>query len=244
MDAQHAGTGCALSPVDDTGDQSVDGGGNAGDDAREQDDGDAVAHTELGDLLTQPHGESGAGGEDQDDNDGGKDALVAQEALAAAQHVVAEGLEQADGHGGVAGDGGDLLLALFATLLGKTLKGGDGDGQQLNDDGAVDIGLDTQGQNGGSAESAAAHHVHHAQDGGAGGGEVSAQQLGVHKGNGNVVAKTEDEDDQSGHQQLLLQLRDLPCVADRLQHLRSPQPFLLRLRSSPWRKRKRRKPGR
>ncbi len=37
--------------------------GTAGDDAGEQDDGDAVAHAELGDLLTQPHHEGRAGDE-------------------------------------------------------------------------------------------------------------------------------------------------------------------------------------
>ena len=51
--------------------------GTAGDDAREQDDGDAVADAELGDLLTQPHQEGRTGGEGQDDDDARPDAVDA-----------------------------------------------------------------------------------------------------------------------------------------------------------------------
>ena len=60
--------------------------------------------------------------------------------------VVAEALEQGDGHGGVAGDGGQLLPALLAALLLDPLQGRDGHGEQLDDDGAVDIGLHAQGK--------------------------------------------------------------------------------------------------
>ncbi len=47
----------------------ADHAGAAGQDAREQDDGDAVADAELGDLLTQPHDKGGAGSEAQYDDD-------------------------------------------------------------------------------------------------------------------------------------------------------------------------------
>ena len=58
-----------------------------------------------------------------------------QDVVVLHQHIVAEALQDGDGHRGVAGDGLDLLLALLAAVLGQPLQSGNGDGQQLDDDG-------------------------------------------------------------------------------------------------------------
>ena len=128
--------------VPHTGEQGPDQGGAPGHDTGKEDDGDAVAHTVLGDLLTQPHQEDGAGGEGQHNDDARPDAGVFQELVALDEGVVAKALQQADGQSGIPGDGLDLLLALLAAILGQPLQSRDGDGQKLDDDGGVDIGLD------------------------------------------------------------------------------------------------------
>ena len=195
--------------------------GEAGDDAGEQDDGDAVSDAELSDLLTQPHQKGGTGGEGQDDHDPdpqGRQPLRIHQAVAVDQAVIAEALDQADGHGGVTGDGGDLLAALLAALLGHALQSGDGHGEQLDDDGAVDIGLDGQGKEGGHGEGRTAHGVHQAQDGAALGGQIDLQLLGVDIGDRDGGAQAEDQQREDGKQDLLAQLRDLPGVPDGLDH--------------------------
>ena len=160
------------------------------------------------------------------------------------QGVVAEALEQGDGHGGVAGDGGELLPALLAALLLEALQSGDGDGEELDDDGAVDIGLHAQGEDRGGGEGAAAHGVHHAQDGAAHVVEVLPQQVRGHEGHRDRRAQPEDEQGEDGEEDLLAQLRDLPGILDGLDHVRPPRTFHLPRRSSPWRRRRRRWPGR
>ena len=90
-----------------------------------------------------------------------------QEVVILHHEVIANGLQNGDGHGSVAGDGLDLLLAFLAAVTGQPLQSGDGHGQQLDDNGAVDIGLDAQGKHGGGGKGAAAHHVVKAQQAGA-----------------------------------------------------------------------------
>src|SRR5699024_4134056 len=51
----------------------LDHGRHPGHDTGEEDDGDAVADAELGDLLTQPHDKGGTGGEAEHDDDAGPD---------------------------------------------------------------------------------------------------------------------------------------------------------------------------
>ena len=134
-------------------------GRNPGDDAGKQDHGDTVAHTELVALLTQPHQEAGASHKGHDNDQGSPHAGVGQDVVAAHDPVVTEGLQKGDGHSGVAGNRLDLPLALLAAVTGHPLQSGDSHGQQLDNDGAVDIWLDTQGENRRHSEGAAAHHV-------------------------------------------------------------------------------------
>ena len=68
------------------------------------------------------------------------------------RQVVSPAHQQAQTNGGVPGDLGDLLLAFLTLLLGHPLQGRNGDGQQLDDDGGVDVGLNAQREDGGSAE--------------------------------------------------------------------------------------------
>ena len=207
--------------------------GHAGQDACEQDNGDTVADTELGDLLTHPHDEGGAGDKGDDDDQSGPDAGVGQDTVVLHQGVVAPALQDGDGHRCVTGNGLDLLLALLAAVACHALQRRDGDGQQLDDDGAVDIGLHTQREDCGFCKGAAGHDIVQAQNGGAQLVQVLAQQIRVHIGNGDGIADTEDQQDQGGEHQLLAELGDRPRLFDRLDHVRSPLPFHRLLRSLP-----------
>ena len=50
-----------------------------------------------------------------------------------------------------------LVSAFLTLVLGHPLQSGNGDGQQLHNNGAVDIGLDAEGKHGGVCKGIAAH---------------------------------------------------------------------------------------
>ena len=210
---------------DDSSLHSGDHVGDPGDDTCEEDHGDAVAHAELIALLAQPHQEAGAGNEGDDNDHSRPYAGVEQDLGLLHNGVVAEGLQECDSDGRVAGDGLELLFAFLAALPLHPLQGRDGHGKQLDDDGTVDIGLNTQSKDGGLREGAAAHHVVQAQDSGAHAVEIRAQHTGVHIGDGNGAAQAVDDQDHQGEHDLLAQLRDTPRLANGLDHaVTSPPP--------------------
>ena len=209
--------------------QGGDHAGHPGDDAGEQDHGDAVANAELVALLAQPHEEAGAGHPGDHNHQGNPDAVLGKHALAVKapleDEIVAQGLEESNAHGGVAGDGLELLLALLAALPLHPLQGRYGHGEQLDDDGAVDIGLDAQGEDRCLGEGAAAHDIVQAQNGGAHAVEVGAEGVGVHIGDGDGAADAVNHQNQQGEQDLLAQLGYAPRLANGLDHVISPPPF-------------------
>ena len=194
-------------------------GGDTGEDTGKEDHGDAVADTELVDLLAEPHDKGRTGNEGHDDDQSRPNAGLLEDAVVLADHVVAEGLEKSDGDRRVARDGGDLLLARLAAVTGKTLEGGDGDGQQLDDDRAVDVGLHTEGEDRSLREGAAGHHIVEAQEAAAGGINVGTEQFRVDIRGGDRVTDAEDEQDQQSEYDLLTQFGDAPSFTDRLDHL-------------------------
>ena len=125
--------------------------GHGSNDGCEDQHGDTVADALLGDALTQPHKEGGTGGTADTDGDVGEQLALGAEDVEGLQNGavgdVLQGNDDGDGlHGcernaDVAGDLLDLLPAVL--FLGQTLKGGDGDGQQLHYNGAGDVGADT-----------------------------------------------------------------------------------------------------
>ena len=201
---------------DDVADALDNADGQTGNDAGKQDHGDAVADAMLGDLLTQPHDESGAGGEGQHNDDGGPDAALClgrQDAVVLDQHVEAEALQQTDGNGDIAGDGCDLLPAFLALFLAHTLQCGDGDAQQLNDNGSVNVGLDGQGEDGCLGECAARHDVQQAQNGVLEHRKVALQCCNIDIRNRDGVAKTIKQNDEKGEEDLSADLFNSPCIA-------------------------------
>ena len=188
-------------------------------------------------MLAQPHNQRGTRGERQDDRGRGKNARVGQEAVAAQQRIVGEALQKAEDNRDIAGPGSNLLASLLAAFLDHALKRGDGDGQQLQDNGRVDIGRDGHGENRRVGQTAAGEHIkitehrpRHLRL-----LKVGRQQLGVDERHGDAGAKAEDQQDKQRIQDLLAQLRHVPGVFKGLKHLKSPRPFRLRLRSSPLR---------
>ena len=133
----------------------------------EQQDRNTVADTVLVDLLAHPHHQRRTGGEGEDDNhsregllpttvehgDGGSliRAVVQIE-------VVSGTLNQAQHNGDVTGNGGNLLAALFA-LFGQALQRRQGHSQQLQNNGAVDVGCNAHGKQGSVCERTAGEHI-------------------------------------------------------------------------------------
>ena len=101
-----------------------------------------------------------------------------------------------------------------------------------------------EGENRRLGECAAGHHVIQAQHGGAELIHIVGQQFGVDIGNGDSVADAEDQQDQSGEDDFFTKLGDTPGFFNRLDHLRSPLPFLLLLRLPPWQTGRRQRPAR
>ena len=204
--------------------QSADHSRDAGDDVGKQDHGDTVADTEFRDLLAQPHDQSGAGGERQNDDQRGQEALGGDDGdlrrVVAQHHVVRPAHQQAKADRGVAGDALNFLLAILAAVLRQPLKSGDGDGQQLDDDGGVNVGLNAQCKHGGAGERAAGHCIVQAQDSTRQNAvEVIRQSGHVNERNRDDAAQTVNQQNEQGEEELLPQFRNLPGILECLQHL-------------------------
>ena len=146
-------------------------GGDGGHHVGEDQDRHALADAALGDELGQPHDEGRAGRQDQHHEEGQRpveardqvDARPEQGRVVAVEGVdEAGGLHDGQGHGQVAGGLGDLLLADRA-LVAPLLELGDDGGEQLNDDGAGDVGHDAQAEDGQAHQGAAAEEVEEAE---------------------------------------------------------------------------------
>ena len=126
------------------GQQTRDGGvdaGPVGNDRREDQKGQAVADALVIDLLAAPGDQLSTCGEGGDDDHGGKDtgraARILQCAHVADHEVVTEAHHQSDDAAGVPGD--LLQLVLAVRLLRDVFQRRDRNGEQLHDDGSVDI---------------------------------------------------------------------------------------------------------
>ena len=123
-----------------TRDRGVDAG-PVGNDRGEDQKGDTVADSLVIDLLTTPSDQLSTGGEGGDDDHGGKDTGRAVRVLQcthiADHEVVAEAHHQSDDAAGVPGD--LLQLALAVRLLRDVFQRRDRNGEQLHNDGGVDI---------------------------------------------------------------------------------------------------------
>ena len=202
------------------GNERTDERRDAGHDACEQDHRNAVADAELIDLLAHPHQEGRAGHEGHDDDKTCKETGLVEQVVVLEHHIVGKAHQKSKADRGVAGDALDLLPAFFAALLGKTLQGGDGDGEKFNDNGCVDIRLDTDGEDRRLRERRTGHRVVQAQDrtrqllr------EVGRQFTHVDVGNRNAGAQAVDHQNEQREEDLLAQLGDLPGITECCKHL-------------------------
>ena len=189
------------------------GARQVGDDAREDDQRDAVADAAGGDLLAQPHQEHGAADQRDDAGDAEEPAGIGDRRAEAAAHAFepdgdAPGLEDRDQHGQVAGILVELLPPRLAFLL-QGLERGDGGGHQLHDDAGRDVGHDVQREHGHPAERAAGEHVEHAEDAAAMLGQHLAHHRGIDAGDRHIGAEAVDDQRTEGEPDALLELGGL-----------------------------------
>ena len=251
----HRDTALGLGDVDDKGDDAqadsqdhqdgpplqAEHGGDSlhalRNDTDQQDHGDTVADTLFGDLVTQPHDEHGAGDHGQNDNDAAPSVGTGQHMIHVLQsQIITEGHDGCQHQSGAASDTLERLLALFAALFGQTLKSGDGHLQQLDDNRAVDVGVDGHGEDGSGGKTAAGQSVEVAQQVAAvQGGKLVCQSHSIHERNVDSKTQTVDDNGEQDKGQFLAQFRNLPRIFDGLDHLRSP--LLLQQQSFLWQKR-------
>ena len=195
-------------------------------------------------VETLPEGQTEilyACGESYDNGYGCKRAGVGQHGLAAEtvaeQCVVGQALEQTKQNAEVTGPTCDLLTAFLAAVLYHALKSGDGNSQQLKDDGCVDIRGDGHCEDGRTRQTTAGEHIQITKHRTVYRCllEVLCERYGINERNRNARTKAEDQDDEQSVQHLLAQFGHRPGVFKGLKHLKPPRPFRLRLRSSPLR---------
>ena len=207
---------------DDIADTGDNGSRQTGHDAGKEDDGNTVADAEFGDLLAKPHNKRGAGGKGQNDDNCSPDAVLrvgVQQAVVLHEHVVSKAHEKTDAYSGVAGDGGELLLALLALFLLQPLQSGDRDAKELDDNGSINVGLDGQGENRRRGEGAAGHYVVKAENGVLQLREVVLQGSHIHIRDGDGVAETVKQDYEQSEEYLPADLLNSPRVTQSLKHL-------------------------
>ena len=212
---------------------AADGAGQAGGNAGENDDGDAVAEAALGDLFAQPHQEHGTGhqrahGDETEHEPGIED----QPRLRFQRDGDAYRLKQRQKHGAIARVLRDLALPRLAFFL-QLLQLGRNRRHQLHDDRGGNVGHDPQGENGEARQGPAGEHVEHAEDSAL----LRLEQIGEHVriDSGHRDMRTDAEHDQRAEQeqQTLFQVAELAGLADILSvgsHLAARQLSLFALR--------------
>ena len=135
----------------------------------------------------------------------------------------ARGLHDGQGHREVAGGLGDLLLP-DGTLVPPLLELGDDRREQLNDDGAGDVGHDAQAEDGQAHQGAAAEEVEEAEHARGGGRALQALQLRpVDAGHGDVGPDLVQGDDGQREDDLVAKVGDPEDVGEPGEHGPSSQ---------------------
>ena len=188
---------------------------------------DAVSDAVLGDALADPHRKRRAGRETETDRDQAHEAAGCVRLKAERQR---DRLHEAQAHRHVAGDLRDLLAA-FLALLVELFELGNRDRQKLHDDRGVDVGRDAHRHDREVREVGARHLVDEAQERNL--FDRLFDDRRIDTGRGHEAKKPVDQKHEYREQYLLSEVRDLPCVLQRLKHLRSPRLSRLPPRSFP-----------
>ena len=167
--------------------------GQVGDDAREDDQRNAVADAARGDLLAEPHQEHGAADQRDDGGNAEEHAGIGDDAVAALEaDRNAVGLHQRQDHGAVARVLVDDLAALLAFLL-QGFERRHHRRHQLHDDGGGDVGHDAEREDRHALHGAARKHVEHAEHAAALRLERLGECVGIDAGKRNVGAEPVDQ---------------------------------------------------
>ena len=143
------------------------GARQVGDDAREDDQRDAVADPARRDLFAQPHQENGSADKGHHHLKTEKHSRIGHRRAGGRAHAFeaggyAVGLKRRDEHGAVAGILVDLLTAGFAFLF-QRLELRRYRRHQLHDNGGRNVGHDIEGEDRHPPQRPAGEHVEHAQ---------------------------------------------------------------------------------
>ena len=184
-----------------------------GNDACEQDDADAVADTVLGDVLTEPHDQSGTSSKCQYNDQTMPEIGVLDQSLGTEQYIVSVALDQTEGNTQITGDGGHLLAAFVAALTNHALECRNGNCEQLEDDGCVDVRSDRHREDGRSRQTAAGEHIHITKHRGRHLVKVLCQRNGVDIRNRNRGADPENQKNEQRIRDLLAKFRNVPGVS-------------------------------
>ena len=223
--ASLAGNGGLQTGIPEVSPQEVSANGDAGQNTGEQQHRDTVADALFVDLLAQPHHQRRTGGKAENDNDSSEPATktglvsgVGQGAELVTHHkVVRDTQHQAQNHGAVTSVLAQLLAAGL-TLFGQALQSRNRHRQQLNNDAGVDVGGDGQRKQRSVGEAAAGHHGQIAHEIVGAGLHLAGQIRSVHEGHGDGRTNAENQQDEHGEEDLLTQVRDLPRIAQNLEH--------------------------
>ena len=177
--------------------QAGERAGQAGDDARHDDQRGAVADAARRDLLAEPHQEHGAADQRHDSRDAEEPARIDHHGARCAARAFqpegdAVGLERRQRHRHVAGVLVDLLAALLAFLLQGLERRHDAR-HQLHDDRGRDVGHDVEREDRHALDGAAGEHVEHAEDAGGLGLEGLGEGRRIDAGDRDVGAEPVDD---------------------------------------------------
>jgi hypothetical protein len=165
----------------------------AGDDAGEDDERDAVADAAGGDLLAEPHQEHRAADQRDDGRELEEPARVADDARAALEaDGDAVGLHGCEQHSAVAGVLVDDLAALLTFLL-QLLERRNDRRHELHDDGSGDIRHDAEREDRHALDGAAREHVENAEHAARLALEGLREGFGIDAGDRDIGAEAIDQ---------------------------------------------------
>ena len=204
--------------------------GDPGHDAREDQEGDAVADAVIRQLLAHPHHGDGTRRERRHDQKRAEEA-ARENPLASQPRRHTHALHHGEEHGTVARPLDDLLAPLGIVLL-ELLQVGKDDDQELHDDARVDVGSDPEGEDAEILQGSAGEEVQEIQNPAVVAAEELSHRRPIDARRGDMGPEPEDEQDAEGEQDPSFKVGQSEGVAERPEHVRSPRPSRLPPRSS------------
>lgn len=213
--------------------QVIDHGGDslreAGYDTAEDDEGNTITDSVFRNFFADPHEKAGASREDDDDEYKIQPAVIDKGIVDAQGIGHAECLYSCEENREISGDFLDFLEA-FLSVFSPFFECRNDGGEELHNDGRVDVRGDTHGKNREFAECTTGEEIQEAEK--VSGCKQTFNDRSVNSRHRDMDSQSEDDEHHEGEEDAIFEFFVGKKVCDHRPHIRSPLLFHLLLRFS------------